>query len=111
MNSQSTFGKGRGRGRRDQSAAASAVLLHADGLRSARTPIAADDADLLDVKLDDSGAYWINSAGEIRHCPLAGCQGAPDRLAPAAPNRVDLTLGPTSVFWIESQKIWKVAKP
>ena len=65
-----------------------------------------------DIVVDDSGVYWTqqDTEGSIRHCPLAGCVGAPELLA-AAIGPEAITTDIRALYWTtEKGLVMKLAK-
>jgi hypothetical protein len=67
----------------------------------------------VEIEVDSTGVYWLNSTlGTIRHCPLGStCPvGGPTPLVSGLVGIKELTLGAGFVYWIDGNKISKVAK-
>ncbi|HWO22985.1 MAG TPA: hypothetical protein VNO30_29795 [Kofleriaceae bacterium] len=76
------------------------------------TTFAEDDQGSTEIEVDDTGVYWLSPSGAIRHCPLLGCPpDGPRTLVSGRSLPKELTLGAGFVYWIESNAIFKVAKP
>lgn len=65
------------------------------------------------LAVDDSGVYWTEqsaSDGAIRHCPLSGCEGEPEIIAPSAAPWA-ITTDAKAIYWSTSDGfVMKLAK-
>jgi hypothetical protein len=77
------------------------------------TQFAPAGAESLKLTADASGVYWTQrdgTNGSIRHCPLAGCTGDPEILAPST-TPWGITTDANAIYWTtEDGFVMKLAK-
>lgn len=77
------------------------------------TMIANESNGTVEIEVDSTGVYWMNSTvGTIRRCSLgAFCPtGEPNTMVSGLGGIKELTLGAGFIYWINGNKISKVAK-
>lgn len=75
-------------------------------------PFGTSGANVGFMAIDATHLYWTSGGdeGSIQRCPLEGCAGAPELLAPAA-QPWSITLDPLAVYWgTQTGGIHKIAK-
>jgi hypothetical protein len=84
-----------------------------NGVGAAEPPVFTTTAPPMSLHADATHLYWADYAdsGSISRCPLSGCEGAPEIVAPGQAYIREMVIDDVAVYWsVSAGKIMKVAK-